>query len=119
VSLKRWLGVDAVGLAIHATLTVCAIGFFMSQPGVHEERILFLGTGASVLLLAVNRAIVRWRSRPDDVPEPRLEELEHRLSELDGLQIRVMELEERLDFAERLLTEQHASPQQIAGTHPR
>ena len=119
MNVKRWLGVDAVGLAIHATLTVCAIGFFMSQQGVEQERILFLGTGASVLVLAVNRAIVRWRERREDVPEPRLEELEHRLTELDGLQMRVMELEERLDFAERLLTEQHGASQQIAGGQPR
>ena len=34
----------------------------------------------------------------------RLEEFEQRLQELEGVQARILELEERLDFAERLLT---------------
>lgn len=33
-----------------------------------------------------------------------LEDLSHRVSELQGVEHRVLELEERLDFAERLLT---------------
>ena len=114
MSLKRWLGVDAVGLGIHAALTVCVMGFLMSSPGVQQEAVLFGVTGTSISLLAINRWIVRWRKRPDDEPEPRLEELEHRLMDLDGLQGRVMELEERLDFAERLLAEQRAQPARIA-----
>jgi hypothetical protein len=41
----------------------------------------------------------------------RLEEIEHRLAELEAREARVAELEERLDFAERLLTREAAARQ--------
>jgi hypothetical protein len=40
-----------------------------------------------------------------------LEEIEHRLAELEAREARVAELEERLDFAERLLTREAAARQ--------
>ena len=114
MSLKRLIGLDAVGLAIHSAVTACVIGFLISRPGVAEEPVFFGVTGVSVLILAANRAFVRWRGRGLDETDPlRLEEVEHRLAEIDGLHSRVVELEERLDFAERLLAEQAAQPARV------
>jgi len=45
---------------------------------------------------------------PEDTE--RLEELERRVGELEAGQRRVAELEERLDFAERLLAQQRDAP---------
>jgi hypothetical protein len=41
----------------------------------------------------------------------RLDEIEHRLGELEAREARLAELEERLDFAERLLTRETAARQ--------
>ena len=48
----------------------------------------------------------------DDESAARLEAVEQRLGELDAAQARVAELEERLDFAERILAER-AEPRQV------
>ena len=62
---------------------------------------------ATVILWPVMRALAR-RLEGKNVADPALRaeltELQHRLGDVDTLQIRVAELEERLDFAERLLT---------------
>jgi len=42
-------------------------------------------------------------------PDPRIDQLEHRLAELEAAQGRLAELEERVDFAERLLTRNEAA----------
>lgn len=56
----------------------------------------------------------RQRRLSPPQPQQRLEEVENRLSELEGIDRRMSEVEERLDFAERLLTkereEQRLSP---------
>lgn len=50
-----------------------------------------------------------------DGTSERIEQLEHRLAELEGQQLRIGELEERLDFTERMLTSSPASPPLRAG----
>ncbi|HKU61897.1 MAG TPA: hypothetical protein VJQ44_11815 [Gemmatimonadales bacterium] len=60
----------------------------------------------AVILWPVMRALARrleGRS-VDPALHEEVERLQHRLEEMDTLQVRVAELEERLDFAERLLT---------------
>ena len=54
------------------------------------------------------------RGHRDDDASARLDAVEQRVSELDAAQARVAELEERLDFAERILAER-AEPRQIRG----
>jgi hypothetical protein len=60
------------------------------------------------------RALARrldGRGNPDPALRAEVEHLHQRLGEMDTLQMRVGELEERLDFAERLLTRgQEAQP---------
>ena len=60
---------------------------------------------ATLLAAQVLRGVLRLfehRARPESV-EPELAQLRDRLAELEAVAIRVPELEERLDFAERLL----------------
>jgi hypothetical protein len=69
------------------------------------------GIFAALFFGPVGRAIVRMLEgdvREDDETAMRLEDVEARLAELSLEQQRVGELEERLDFAERLLSQQGA-----------
>ena len=77
--------------------------------------IVFLGLLATtVVLWPVMRALARrleGKGAADPALRAEVEHLHQRLAEMDSLQVRVGELEERLDFAERLLTRgQEAQP---------
>lgn len=112
--IKRWLGIGGVDLVIQAVLTICAIGIFIDQPGTQEEVVVFGFTGLSVLILAVRRYFALRRGGIEEstgeVATRQMAELEMRVSELESAQLRVLELEERVDFAERLLTRR---PEQV------
>ncbi len=78
--------------------------------------IVLLGLlAATVCLWPVMRALAR-RLEGKNVGDPALraevDQLHQRLAEMDALQLRVGELEERLDFAERLLA-QHREPDRL------
>ncbi len=68
--------------------------------------VVFSLIAITVILWPVMRAFARrLEGRPaDPALHDEVERLQHRLEEMDTLQVRVAELEERLDFAERLLT---------------
>ena len=70
--------------------------------------IVLLGLLATtVILWPVMRALARrleGKGPVDPALRAEVDQLQQRLAEVDGLQARVGELEERLDFAERLLT---------------
>lgn len=112
--IRKWLGIGGVDLLIQAVLTICAIGIFVDQPGTRDEVVVFGLTGLSVLVLAIRRHFALRRGELDDLPGEvaarQLAELDMRVSELEAAQLRVMELEERVDFAERLLTRR---PEQV------
>ena len=60
----------------------------------------------------IGKAIARMlegQGTQDDGLAPRVEQLEDRLAELGMDQLRVAELEERLDFAERLLAQRNSA----------
>jgi hypothetical protein len=60
---------------------------------------------ATLLVAQVLRAVIRRfepRGRPDDAA-PEIAQLRDRLAEVEEIAMRVPELEERVDFAERLL----------------
>jgi hypothetical protein len=77
-------------------------------PTVSFGAIIVLVFGGLVLL----RILPHPKSRVLEQPEREaLDDLRLRLSQLDQLQERVGELEERVDFAERLLTNQRESEQ--------
>jgi hypothetical protein len=108
--LKRGLGMDAFGLFIHVGITICALGFVAVSDGPEEMYPLL--TGASLLMLAVRRWLAR--REPGGTGEitgeappagVRIADLEQRVAELESVQERIFELEERLDFSERLLAQ--------------
>ncbi|GBD31351.1 MAG: hypothetical protein KatS3mg081_1056 [Gemmatimonadales bacterium] len=70
---------------------------------------IFFGIGVAILSATpIGRALVDWLRSAGKTPsglERRLEEFESRVSgELEALREEVVELQERLDFAERALT---------------
>ena len=68
--------------------------------------VVFALLAATIILWPVMRALARRLEgrAVDPALRDEVDRLQHRLEEMDALQVRVAELEERLDFAERLLT---------------
>lgn len=68
--------------------------------------VVFALLAATIILWPVMRALARRLEgrAVDPALRDEVDRLQHRLEEMDALQVRVGELEERLDFAERLLT---------------
>lgn len=64
------------------------------------------------LMRAIGRRIEGRQSTPDPALRAEVDQLQARLHELEQVQHRVMELEERVDFAERLLA-QRREPDRI------
>jgi hypothetical protein len=107
-AFKRVMGIDVVDFAIHVVTTGFVTGL-ASAASLHDsEGFVLMIFAASTVLLGVRRHLaLRRRSQfPEttgEVAALRLEELESRVAELEQGQARMQELEERLDFAERLL----------------
>lgn len=107
--IKRFLGIDFVDLLIQFGITVALAIMAAGLTNPHEEVGASFVFGASLAVLAWRRA--RAMKNPS---EPRLSEremdrigeLEQRLAELEYGQGRLVELEERVDFQERLLVRQ-------------
>lgn len=96
----------------------------MAIPGpdvapVLVTTVLTLAVAGTVILRSpLGRALARRieGSVPlADGASDRIEQLEHRVAELEGQQLRIGELEERLDFTERMLTRPPAGPALRAG----
>lgn len=71
--------------------------------------IVLLGLVATtVILWPIMRALARRLEGKggESALRSEVEQLQHRLGEVDSLQLRVNELEERIDFTERLLAQQ-------------
>jgi hypothetical protein len=88
---------------------------FMANGGAPAiVMIVFLALlAATVILWPVMRAFGRrleGKTQGDSVLRAELEQLQHRLGDVDHLQQRVAELEERIDFAERMLARAPTSP---------
>ena len=77
-----------------------------------EMVAVFLGSGISLLALYAGWLGVRWlrrRLEPPKLPEGEvLESLHDRLARLEETEHRLAEVEERLDFTERMLAEGRA-----------
>jgi membrane protein implicated in regulation of membrane protease activity len=122
-NIKRWLGIDGVDLAIHLTVTGMAAGLFseLAGPGRGEDVAVFAVFLVSTLVLAWRRS--RGLRQAGSAPPERVAELEGRVAELEDLLAtgggslhgRMMELEERLDFAERMLSRQREA-ERLPGT---
>lgn len=80
-------------------------GHALSSPAI-VMIVLAALTAVTVVLWPLARALARWlegRGGADATLRSELDQVHHQLAEMDVLQQRVAELEERLDFAERLL----------------
>jgi hypothetical protein len=115
--IRRTVGLDGVDLLIHAgvTFSIMAIG---SSLWSHEDAEIMLATvsGVSFVVLGIRRHLALRKLPPDTTGElaaERIAELEARVVELEQTEVRMMELEERLDFAERLLA-QAREPERLA-----
>ena len=113
--MKRWLGIDGVDFLIQASITVCVAVVLASANRLNEEIAVFSVFGASLGILAWRRVRAARRGelgRNTPVPGADTAELEQRVAELESMQQRMYELEERVDFAERLLSQQR-SPERL------
>jgi hypothetical protein len=110
MSFKSVVGLDAVDVIIHVGITVVILAGVLSTTHGGEETAM-LGmtiTTTSLVVFALRRYLaLRRQARSGlttgEVAAERIEGLEQRVADLESAQARVYELEERLDFTERLL----------------
>lgn len=104
---RRYLGIDPIDFLIQAGVTAMLMAFVGMTDG--PEEIMPLIVASSLVVLGVRR---HWALRRESVglttgqmAATRIGELEDRVGQLEGAEARVAELEERIDFAERLLAQ--------------
>ena len=106
--IKRTFGLDGVEIAIHAGVTFCLMALAdMAQSSSNGEGVAIVGA-VSLVVFGIRRQWALKHSPPvttGELAAERMADLDARLHEMDQLQFRVQELEERLDFAERLLAQ--------------
>jgi hypothetical protein len=91
------------------------------SPGGILMVVLLITAAITIICWPLARALARrLEGKPGLTPalQQDLEDVHHRLAEVDGLQQRVAELEERLDFAERLLARGENQPTLPRATPP-
>ena len=114
--MTRQFGLDLWDVAIQAALTLFtafALSTALGSEGVPEEVVLAAVFGASVLVLGIRRHFALKGGAPPtthEVQAARVEDLEQRVAELEAMAPRLAELEERLDFSERLLVQGRHEP---------
>lgn len=110
--IRKTVGLDGVDIVIQVGVTVFLMVMAGSSGTGPDAEILLAGVGAiSMVVLGVRRHYALKRLPLEitgEIPLERLADIDARLHEVDGLNYRVQELEERLDFAERLLAQARA-----------
>lgn len=106
---RKLFGIDLFEVVIQAVITIALIAATDNFPGPEGEAMAIGVAVSSLLLLAWRRRRAMAAEPESDGAGERVEDLEYRVAELENAQGRVLELEERLDFAERLLARQRAS----------
>lgn len=112
---KFWGVFSALAITGMGLIFLVAVLDFSRNVNNPTPAIACLAAGAIFFALLrgpVGRGIAKMlegQAAPDDQLVIRVEQLEDRLSELGMDQIRVAELEERLDFAERLLSQRESA----------
>lgn len=116
MSFKSKMGIDGIDFAIQGVLTAILMGWATTvNPGPDGDIFVFMIGTASLVTLAVRRhlGLKKLPGRgttagltTGEMEAERLADLESRLGELDMLHVQVAELTDRLDFAERLLSQQ-------------
>lgn len=104
--IKRWLGIDGVDFVIQAVVTMFA-AVIVSGIGPGQDERIAMVFGASVVVLGIRRhfALKRASLAPPPASGEYVVELEQRVAELEAAQQRLYELEERVDFTERILAQ--------------
>jgi hypothetical protein len=110
-AFKDHVGIDFVDFLIHAGVTIAFMAFVEMTNG--PEAMYPTAVGVSFIVLGVRRHFALKRhQRPGlttgEMHAERIAELEQRVAELESVQARVYELEERLDFTERLLARERS-----------
>lgn len=112
--LRRYVGLDAVDLSIHFGVTIFLM--ILGQALTQDEIGVAIPGALSLVLLGMRRQRAlkgQPQERSGEITGERLAELEARVADADQLHDRVQELEERLDFAERLLAQARAEPARL------
>lgn len=109
--IKKYVGLDFLDLVIQFAVTMCLAVIASAVTRPDDEIGVAMVCTASLAVLAWRRSRAmkeQQRSAPitGEVQLDRLAYLEDRVAELEQGQQRVMELEERLDFTERMLAQQ-------------
>ncbi|MEP7324879.1 MAG: hypothetical protein ABI836_02930 [Gemmatimonadota bacterium] len=103
---RKLFGIDLFEVVIQFVVTCAVAGAASNLPSRPADILVPMVFVASLLFLAWRRRQA-LRADPDtDIGGERVEDLEYRVAELEHSQQRVLELEERLDFAERMLARQ-------------
>ena len=128
--VKQHLGIDGVDLTIHVALTALAAQIasaMFSGFGWVSALIGYKVMGLSLLVFAWRRSRnLRGMRESENADHPggqvdpdRVALLESRMADLEVVQGRVAELEERLDFAERLLAQGSGDRAVVPGAPPK
>ncbi len=111
------LGLDFIDVLLHvvATCFVMLVWVTLEPIGFPSETAAALTGAVSAILLMIRRQRA-LAGAPEETPAAGVRaELEERIRALELSQDRLLELEERLDFAERLLAQQPAEPERLRG----
>lgn len=106
---RKYVGLDVLDVLIHVGVTIAGAVLLASMTTPADEIGVATAFGVSLVVLA-------WRRKralaagadftTGEVQAERILDLEARVAELEQGQGRMLELEERMDFTERLLTRQ-------------
>ena len=114
MSVEKATGLSWFDVVLHAFVTICiTIALAESAGPGDEDFIIPLGFATSAVIFGVRRHFALRRRgirgpTTGEVEAMRVEDLEARLADLELGSVRMVELEERLDFAERLLAQHRA-----------
>ena len=124
MSIKSVFGLDGFELGIHVLVTAIVLGFTATFNRPDEALFFFSATAvSSLVLLSIRRRLALRKPESKglttgEMAAERLAEMEERIAELEAGQARMGELEERLDFAERLLAKPPAERRVLAPGEP-
>lgn len=113
---RFWGVVTTLGLT--GAVLFFLVGVMEESRNINNPTPIFAGIAAAAIFFALLRGpvgkaigkMLEGNAMPDDQLTDRIEQLEDRVAELSNDQRRVAELEERLDFAERLLAQRSDAP---------
>ena len=110
---KRNIGLDWFDLALHLGITMMLMAAAATAGVANEEETIPLIGAAGLVALAVRRhvalrrlaSVEREGLTSGQMAAVRFEEMEQRLAELEAASARITELEDRLEFTERLIAQ--------------